>query len=164
MNTSSKLSVGTWPLLVVLVLFAATGTRLATAQVQPAKAPSAQTLYTQECGSCHMAYPPQLLPAASWRRVMAGLDKHYGSDAAVDASTAKTLDAWLQANGGQDKRARQDPPQDRMTRSDWFAREHREISAATFKRPSIKSASNCTACHTGAAQGDFDEHRVRIPK
>ncbi|NML15911.1 hypothetical protein [Azohydromonas caseinilytica] len=24
--------------------------------------------YRQECGSCHVAYPPGMLPAASWQR------------------------------------------------------------------------------------------------
>jgi hypothetical protein len=33
-----------------------------------------------------------------------------------------------------------------------------------FRRASIKSAANCTACHGGADQGNFSEHAVRIPK
>ena len=35
-------------------------------------------LYTQECGSCHMAYPAGLLKAASWQQIMRGLKTHYG--------------------------------------------------------------------------------------
>ena len=31
--------------------------------------------WKSECGSCHVAYPPGLLPAASWRAIMAGLDR-----------------------------------------------------------------------------------------
>jgi hypothetical protein len=38
------------------------------------------------------------------------------------------------------------------------------VSAATFKRAAIKSPANCTACHRDAAQGDFEDDRVRIPK
>jgi len=56
------------------------------------------------------------------------------------------------------------PPEDRITRSAWFIRQHDDINAAVWKRASIKSASNCMACHAGADQGDFDEDRVRIPK
>lgn len=128
------------------------------------KGPTPPAVYTQECGSCHLAFPPNLLPKASWQRVMSGLDKHYGSDASLDAVTQKQIDTWLQTYGGQGKRAREEPPQDRITRSAWFERKHREVSAATFKRASIKSPANCTACHRDAAQGDFDEDRVRIPK
>ena len=45
--------------------------------------------YVQECGSCHAAYPPGMLPARSWQRVMGGLDRHYGSDASLDAPTSR---------------------------------------------------------------------------
>ena len=128
------------------------------------KGPTPPAVYTEECGSCHLAFPASLLPKASWQRVMNGLDKHYGSDASFDAATQKQIDTWLQTYGGQGKRAREEPPQDRITRSAWFERKHREVSAATFKRASIKSPANCTACHRDAAQGDFEEDRVRIPK
>jgi hypothetical protein len=47
--------------------------------------------YVQECGSCHVAFAPGLLPAASWQRQMNGLDKHYGTDASMDASVAKSI-------------------------------------------------------------------------
>ena len=128
------------------------------------KGPTPPAVYTQECGSCHLAFPPNLLPKASWQRVMHGLDKHYGSDASLDAGTQKQIDTWLQIYGGQGKRAREEPLLDRITRSAWFERKHREVSVATFKRVSIKSPANCAACHRDAAQGDFDEDRVRIPK
>lgn len=121
-------------------------------------------IYAQECGSCHLAYPANLLPKASWRRVMNGLEKHYGSDASLDAATVQQIDRWLQTQGGQGQRAREEPPQDRITRSAWFERKHREVSAATFKRASIQTAANCAVCHRDAAQGDFEEDRVRIPK
>jgi hypothetical protein len=71
---------------------------------------------------------------------------------------------WLTAYAGSGKRARTAPPEDRITRSDWFVREHREVPAAAWKRASIKSAANCSACHEGAAQGMYDEHSIRIPR
>lgn len=121
--------------------------------------------YTQECSSCHVAYPPGMLPAASWRRVMSGLDRHYGTDASLDAESVKQITAWLGANAGTHKRvSASPPPEDRITRSAWFVREHDEISAATWKTPAVKSASNCAACHPRAEQGAFNEHDVRIPR
>ena len=126
--------------------------------------PPPPAVFTQECGSCHLAFPSNLLPKASWQRVMNGLDKHYGSDASLDAVTQKQIDTWLQTYGGQGKRAREQPPLERITRSAWFERKHREVSAATYKRASIKSPANCAACHRDAAQGDFEDDRVRIPK
>lgn len=120
--------------------------------------------YQQECSACHLAYPPGLLPAASWQRITANLGKHYGSDASLDAASVAELNRWLVVNAGTGKRGRQEPPEDRITRSAWFIHEHDEIAAATWKRASIKSAANCAACHTRAEQGDFNEHAVRIPR
>lgn len=121
-------------------------------------------LYQQECGSCHAPYPPRLLPAASWQRVMGGLGRHYGTDASLEPGTARQLSAWLAANAGSGKRAREAPPEDRITRARWFVREHDEVPPARWQAAAIRSPANCGACHTGADQGDFDEHRIRIPR
>ncbi len=120
--------------------------------------------FTQECSSCHVAYPPGLLPAASWQRIMGGLDRHFGTDASLDAAATQKIADWLQANAGTYKRVREAPPQDRISQSTWFSRKHREVAPAVYQRASIKSAANCTACHGGAEQGDFDDDRVRVPQ
>lgn len=120
--------------------------------------------YQQECSSCHVAYPPGMLPAASWQRLMNNLPRHFGTDASLDAATVQQLSAWLDANAGTYKRVREEPPQDRITRSAWFVRKHDEVPASAWKLAAVKSASNCAACHTRADQGDFNEHFVRIPR
>jgi len=120
--------------------------------------------YQQECAACHVAYPPGMLPAASWQRVMGNLSHHYGTDASLDPAAAKAISAWLSANAGTYKRVREEPPEDRITRSAWFVRKHDEVPAAAWKRPVVKSASNCAACHAQADQGDFNERNVRIPR
>jgi hypothetical protein len=121
--------------------------------------------YRQECAACHLAYPPGLLPAASWQRVMNTLPRHFGTDASLDPATVKALSAWLTANAGTGKRvSTEPPPQDRISLSRWFVREHDEVAAATWHLPAVKSAANCTACHAQAEQGDFNEHNVRIPR
>jgi len=119
--------------------------------------------YTQECAACHTAYPPGMLPARSWQRIMSGLDKHYGTDASLDAATVSQLSQWLQTHAGTYKRVNEEPPQDRITRSAWFERKHRNIDAAVWKHASVKSAANCAACHTGASQGLFDDDNLRFP-
>jgi mono/diheme cytochrome c family protein len=120
-------------------------------------------VYTQECASCHIAFPPRLLPAASWQRVTENLSRHYGSDAAIDVATARVLSTWLQANAATGKRA-VPPPEDRITRAAWFQREHDEVPAATWALQAVKSPANCAACHTQAEQGDFSERHIRIPR
>ena len=121
-------------------------------------------LVAQECGSCHVVYPPGLLPAASWQALMGGLARHFGSDASVDAPAAREIGAWLVAHAAGGRRAGDVPPDHRITRSAWFVREHREVGSAVWARAAVRSAANCGACHGGAAQGDFDEHAVHIPR
>jgi hypothetical protein len=65
---------------------------------------------------------------------------------------------------GASRRGSAAPPQDRITRSAWFLHEHDELPPTVWQGPSVKSAANCAACHPQADQGDFNEHRVRIPR
>lgn len=121
------------------------------------------TAYAQECGSCHLAYPPGLLPGRSWQRIMAGLDRHYGTDASLDEVTVGQLAGWLQRHAGSYKRVAEAPPDDRITRSVWFQRKHRDFDAAAWEHDGVRSAGNCAACHTGAEQGRFDDDHLRLP-
>ena len=117
-----------------------------------------------ECGSCHIAYPPQLLPAQAWQRIMSGLDRHFGTDASLDAAAAAEIGAYLERYSGSERRARTAPGSLRITETAWFRREHDEVPLASWKHPAVKSAANCAACHTSAEQGDFRERNIRIPR
>jgi len=116
----------------------------------------------KECSSCHIAFRPNFLPRASWKQVMATLDKHYGVDASLsDADTAE-IAAWLDKTALDVGEA---PPDNRITRSFWFNRKHgpSHVKPEVWQRASIKSRANCQACHVNADQGDFNEHKIRIP-
>lgn len=115
-----------------------------------------------ECGGCHVAYPPQLLPARSWKAIMAGLDEHFGTDASLDSATATEIAAFLEGNAG--RVARDGAPSLRITETRWFQREHDELAASIWKRPQVKTAANCGACHIGADHGNFSEHNIRVPE
>jgi hypothetical protein len=128
--------------------------RADSSRLLPGNMPAA---YTQECAACHTAYPPGLLPARSWERLMSGLDKHYGTDASLDEASVREISGWLQGHAGTYKRVREEPPQDRITMSAWFVRKHRRLDAPVWKHASVKSAANCAACHTGADKGQYDD-------
>lgn len=135
--------------------------------VEPADAAAAVAM-KNECGSCHVAFPTRLLPAASWQKIMGSLGDHYGTDATIDdAAVAAQITKYLVANAGDPARAKDVKgaavPM-RITETRWFVREHDEVRADAWKRPSIKSAANCGACHQGAAEGNFSERGIRIPK
>lgn len=120
--------------------------------------------WAAECASCHIAYPPGLLPAASWKKVMDGLDKHFGTDASLTPADAKEITDFLVTYASNRWTASTAPL--RITGSQWFKAKHDsdEINPAVWHRESVKSPSNCSACHQGAARGDFNEHNIRIPK
>lgn len=150
------------PLLVLAALGAAAS--LAHAEGGHRLAAPPLPAYQQECGACHVAYPPGLLPAPSWRRITGDLAHHFGTDASLDPATTQRIAAYLAANAGTSRRAGEEPPQDRITRSAWFVRQHDEVPRAAWRSPAVKTAANCAACHPRAAAGDFDEDSVRLPR
>jgi len=125
-------------------------------------------VFEEECTSCHMAYPPQMLHADSWRAMMADLSRHFGSDASIDEKRRAAITEFLVANAGGRKtgntRDAQGKPLLRITQTARFEKKHDEIAAATWKRPSIKSPANCAACHPRAAAGEYSDHWIVIPK
>lgn len=120
--------------------------------------------FQQECSTCHIAYAPGLLPAESWRKVMAGLGKHFGSDASLDAQDNKEISDFLVSNASNRWSAATAPL--RITETAWFMRKHdaHEINPAVWKNPKVKSQSNCSACHPQAERNDFSERNIRIPR
>lgn len=138
--------------------------------------PVANAAYAEECGACHMAYQPGLLPGDAWRQVMDAdaLMDHYGDDASLAPALRLELADYLVANAaGQSRKSRSrafavgdagagDLP--RITATRYFRNEHHEIPVLMATgNPDVRSFSNCNACHTGAADGVYNEHRVRIP-
>jgi hypothetical protein len=120
--------------------------------------------WQQECASCHLAFPPGLLPGASWRKVMSGLDKHFGVDASLSPQEVTEITDFLVKNASNRWSANTAPT--RITDSAWFKSKHneREIAPAVWKRAAVKSPANCLACHSGADKGNFDENSIKIPK
>jgi len=147
----------------VSLLFAF-GLLIDSALADSSAAPASNPVYKAECGSCHLAYPPNLLPAPAWRRVMAGLERHFGTDASADPRTAAEIGAYLDRDAGQGRKRGSDSGTLRITDTPWFRRQHDEVPASTWNNPRVKTASNCGACHAGATRGDFDEDSVRIPR
>jgi len=161
------------------LLTAAIGATLATSFVTLGQLPplglralAANAEYEEECGACHYAYHPSLLPAASWRVIMTGLDDHFGDDASLDAATAAGLGDWLAANAAETwdtKAANRLRPADaveprRVTATAYWRNRHAELGESVFARRGIKSKINCVACHGDAASGRFDDQAIAIPE
>jgi nitrate/TMAO reductase-like tetraheme cytochrome c subunit len=123
--------------------------------------------FEEECTSCHIAYPPQMLDAHSWQHMMNDLAT---TSAPTPRSTTSAVPPsptfWRRIPAAARPAARSTPgkPLLRITETARFEKKHREIAAATWKRASIKSPANCTACHRQAAAGDYSERSINIPK
>ncbi len=126
-----------------------------------------------DCGSCHFAYQPELLPAGSWEKILSGLEDHFGQAIELDADAKKVVDGYLTANAAEHSKAKravkimkclgsQTPL--RITEIPYIQNKHHEISPDVFKREAVGSLSNCTACHTTAEKGTYEDDIVVIPK
>lgn len=113
--------------------------------------------YAEECGSCHVPYPPQRLTSAGWETQMRNLQQHYGSDASVDAATNRAILSYLVANASSKEKSAPAEPTARMTQTRWFIKEH------GTKPPKGLAFSNCAGCHTQADKGDFSERTLKTP-
>jgi len=127
-------------------------------------------LYASECGSCHMAYPAQLLTPSGWTVLMRGLQDHFGENAELDSASQEDITQYLVQISSQQAghyRKLGNPPQDSAVRvTEWpaFKRTHAEIPARLLENnDKVKSFSQCSACHQQAEKGWFDEDHVRIP-
>jgi len=130
--------------------------------------------WREECGACHLAFHPNLLPARSWRRIMAGQARHFGTDLALAPSTAASVLDFMERNAAElspteaawkinRSVAAKDTPL-RITETPYWIAKHAGIAADAWQRPSVKGRANCGACHIDAEAGTFEDAAMRLPR
>lgn len=138
--------------------------------------PAHDAVFEEECGACHFAYQPGLLPRRSWERIMApeALSDHFGDDAGLEEPTRRAIAAFLQAHAADDSpykrsiKVRRSIPKDeaplRITEVPYIRRKHADLGRERVQdNPKVKSLANCEACHHKAAEGAYDDDTVSIP-
>lgn len=131
-------------------------------------------VYKDECGSCHMVYPPGLLPAKSWEKIMSSLEDHFDDNAELDAKSHKEINDFLVSNSADKsdyRRSRRFASANgagdiitRISETPYFIHEHDEIPAGLVTgNKEVNSFSNCNACHRKADQASFRERDISIP-
>jgi hypothetical protein len=137
-------------------------------------APVTDSKYQEECGTCHFAYQPGLLPVRSWQLMLDNLADHFGENAELAEADVAYLRTYLLENAAEHTRYRraqaqlksiaaQDTPL-RISETLYFKRKHAEIPAHFVSgNAEVVSYSRCDACHTQAAHGSYNEHEVVIP-
>lgn len=138
--------------------------------------PVADKQYSKECGECHFAYQPGLLPARSWEKLLNAdaLKNHFGVNAELEKDSLQAIFNYAVENSADKsfyKRSRKiaratadgDAPL-RTTEVRYIKRKHKGIPEKMAKgNNDVKSLSYCNKCHTQADKGVFDEDTVSIP-
>jgi hypothetical protein len=135
--------------------------------------PVTNQTYREACGECHFAYQPELMPSGSWQKILNQLDDHFGEEIEIDPDMIRIISEYLKINSAENsfsKRSKKimrslgNQVPMRITDIPYIRREHHELDPAIFKRKSIGSMANCTACHITAKKGIYDDDHVQIPK
>lgn len=126
--------------------------------------------YLDACGECHLAYPAEMLPRASWRLVMAGLEDHFGDNAQMDGATQADIQRFLDAHSLETASGliiddwRATIPIEtvlRITALPGFLTDHKdgfERLGDTAREEGFFSP--CDQCHKEAAQGVFAKRQI----
>ena len=129
--------------------------------------------YAADCGECHFLYQPELLPSASWMKILDQLDDHFGEEIELDPDSKKIISDYLKSNGAENSSAKRavkimrslgNHVPMRITDTPYIREKHHELNPEVLKRESIGSLSNCIVCHTTAEKGIYEDDNVKIPQ
>jgi mono/diheme cytochrome c family protein len=133
----------------------------------------ANPVYLEQCGACHFAYQPNLLPWGSWKKILESLEDHFGEVLPLEPETVDEIGAYLESNAAERSNAKHSgrilnslngATPLRITEVPYILHKHRKIGADVLQRSAIGSLSNCIACHRSADKGSYDDDSVSIPK
>ena len=130
------------------------------------------TQYSTECGDCHHAFHPSLLPKESWFKMMNELDNHFGEDASLDGKVVQSLEAFLINNSSEiwDTRAanlfRNVNPKKplQITATKRWKHIHEDVPDTAFQHKLVGTKTNCAGCHSATQVGMFADYTVQMPK
>lgn len=135
-------------------------------------APVNNQRYAEECGACHFAYQPGLLPARSWRKVMENLADHFDENAELNEDVRQAMQTYLENNSADNANEHlsrkvkrylgQNKTVVRISEIGFLAHEHDEIPRRVFEGE-LQGLANCDACHQRAVQGSYSESEINIP-
>lgn len=127
-------------------------------------------LFVKECASCHILYPPNLLPKKSWEIMMSDLGNHFGDDASIDEESNKNILAFLVNNSAETSTTKAsfkflnsigDKDIIALTKTTFWEKKHRDIPKELFLNKDIKSKANCKACHSDVEKGLIENENIK---
>lgn len=128
-------------------------------------------LYKKECGSCHIAYAPYLLPQNAWEKMMGDLENHFGDDASLDDEDRVQILSFLSKYSLEQfdtkfkaKIKKEDREKIAISEYVFYQKAHKKIPQEVFSSKEIKSKANCQNCHKDAENGTFSKENIDFSK
>lgn len=128
-------------------------------------------LYKKECGSCHIAYTPYLLPVNAWEKMMGDLENHFGDDASLDEEDRVQILSFLSKYSLEHfdtkfkaKSKKEDIGKIAISKYIFYQKAHRKIPQEVFSSKEIKSKANCQNCHKDVENGTFSKLKIDFAK
>jgi cytochrome b len=133
-------------------------------------APLAQLdAWNKECGGCHLAYHPSILPARSWDALLREQHAHFGEDLDLDDDTVRVLHDYATVQAAEShatplawKIDSTTPAQAillRVTDAGYWKRRHAQLGEDDWSRTKRFA---CDGCHLDAAAGSFLPGAIRV--
>lgn len=143
---------------------------------QPYKGPDLpdNAQWREQCGECHFAFHPSLLPARSWKKIFDEQHEHFGDDLDLDEETLQQLLDFHLAYPAEKNLTEPSrkimfytPESEtpiRVTETHYWKKKHEDIDPKYWKHKKVKTKSNCSACHLDAKRGTYEDSDMRLPK
>jgi hypothetical protein len=140
--------------------------------------------YQSQCGTCHFAYLPGMLPARSWDALLAKSNEHFGQALSLDPESLRHIRDFLTTNAADrndflgskqmlQRLSDQSAPL-RITSLPMFKSYHVGVlytmrlepglySVRALSPDAVKAVLNCNTCHKGTAAGSFAPREIVLP-
>lgn len=120
-----------------------------TVDAVPARFQLGKELYLENCASCHIALPPEVMPSETWRRLLLEPQEHYGQklEPMIGPSLRVT---WNYLSTFSRPSLEKEAIPYRVAESRFFKALHPRV-----KFPQPVKIGSCVTCHPGVSQFNY---------
>jgi hypothetical protein len=106
-------------------------------------------LYLENCASCHIALPPEVLPTETWRRLLLEPEQHYGQQLQPMIGPS-LLVMWDYLKTYSRPATAEEATPYRISQSRFFKALHPRVDL-----PQPLKSTSCVSCHPGVPQFNY---------
>ncbi len=106
-------------------------------------------LYLENCSSCHIALPPEVMPSDTWRTLLLEPEQHYGQKL-EPIPRPFIFVVWDYVRTFSRPLNKEEQTPFRLSESRYFKAFHPQVDL-----PQSLNSRTCVSCHPGAAEYDF---------